>query len=65
MSAVKVPGLMCDNAEGCDQYDIDPTMGGLATIVDGSPLPDGWTEPEPGLHLCRFCSTDPEAEVAR
>lgn len=66
VSAVNVPGLMCDNADGCDQYDLDPTMGGLATVTPAhKSLPDGWTEPQPGAHLCWSCSTEtPLPEVA-
>lgn len=68
MSAISIPGIMCDNPDGCDDYAVDITLGGLATI-DGSDtqLPPGWSGSRPGdrpdHHLCPRCTTD-AAEVA-
>lgn len=49
MSAADYPVVMCDDDSGCEEWALDHTLHGLATLVGSTTqLPDGWTGDAPG-----------------
>ncbi|ROR91741.1 hypothetical protein [Nocardioides aurantiacus] len=68
MSETGYPALICDHEDGCDEYALDHTLGGLGRLIDSeTQLPEGWSGARPGdkgEHFCPEHSADRATEGA-